>query len=178
MAYLEEAWDEAKAGRPSTRPYSEVVIPTVYDDSVSPPGKHVIHCFAQYVPASWADGKHEAEVEAFADRLVDELTLLAPNLRGAIEHRQVIGPYEMEREYGLLGGNIMHGDLTLDQLFAWRPLAGYADYRTPVAGLYLASAGTHPGGGVMAAAGRNAAREIVRDRRGGPVRRVRRRLGR
>lgn len=176
MRYLEDAWDEAKAGRPSARPYSEVVIPTVYDDSVAPPGKHVLHCFAQYVPASWAEPGHEAEVEAFADRVVEELTELAPNLRGAIEHRQVIGPWEMEREYGLVGGCIHHGDLTLDQLFSWRPLPGYADYRSPVDGLYLCSAGTHPGGGVMAAAGRNAAREIVRDARGGIVTRLRRRL--
>jgi phytoene dehydrogenase-like protein len=177
MAYLEAAWDDAKAGRASARPYSEVVIPTVYDDSIAPPGKHILHCFAQYVPATWAGPGHEREVEAFADRVVDELAMLAPNLKGSIEHRQVIGPWEMEREYGLVGGCIHLGDLTLDQLFAWRPLPGYADYRTPVRGLYLASAGTHPGGGVMGAAARNAAREIVRDVRGGLLARVRRRVG-
>ena len=176
MGYLEDAWDDAKAGRPSARPYSEVVIPTLYDDSIAPPGKHILHCFAQYVPASWADGPHEAEVEAFADRLIDEMTALAPNLRGSIEHRQVIGPFEMEREYGLVGGCIHHGDLSLDQLFSWRPLPGYADYRSPVRGLYLCSAGTHPGGGVMAIAGRNAAREIVADLRGGVLTRARRKV--
>ncbi|HEY7736888.1 MAG TPA: NAD(P)/FAD-dependent oxidoreductase [Candidatus Limnocylindrales bacterium] len=176
MAYLERAWDDAKDGRPSARPYSEVVIPTIYDDSIAPPGKHILHCFAQYVPASWAEPGHETEVEAFADRVVAELTSLAPNVAGSIEHRQVLGPWEMEREYGLVGGCIHHGDLSLDQLFSWRPLPGYADYRSPIEGLYLCSAGTHPGGGVMAAAGRNAAREIVRDHRGGFVSRFRQRL--
>jgi phytoene dehydrogenase-like protein len=176
MAYLERAWDDAKDGRPSARPYSEVVIPTIYDDSIAPAGKHILHCFAQYVPATWAEPGHETEVEAFADRVVAELTSLAPNVAGSIEHRQVLGPWEMEREYGLVGGCIHHGDLSLDQLFSWRPLPGYADYRSPIEGLYLCSAGTHPGGGVMAAAGRNAAREIVRDHRGGFVSRFRQRL--
>jgi phytoene dehydrogenase-like protein len=104
-------------------------------------------------------------VELFADRVIDRLAELAPNIRGAIEHRQVIGPYEMEREYGLIGGNIMHGELSLEQLFAWRPVPGWADYRSPISDLYQCGSGTHPGGGVMGAPGRNAARVILADRK-------------
>jgi phytoene dehydrogenase-like protein len=161
VAYLERAFDDAKWGQASAAPYAEGVIPTVYDSTIAPPGKHQLQLFCQYVPASWAGEEHGTELEAFADRVIDGLTELAPNLRGAIEHRQVIGPYEMEREYGLVGGNIMHGELSLEQFFAWRPVPGWADYRTPVAGLYLCGSGTHPGGGVMGASGRNAARVIL-----------------
>jgi phytoene dehydrogenase-like protein len=165
IAYVERAFDDAKEGRASVAPYAEGLIPTIYDDSIAPPGKHQLSLFCQYVPASWANGGHRAEVEAFADRVIAGLTGYAPNLAGAIEQRQVIGPAEMEAEYGLVGGNIMHGELGLEQLFAWRPVAGWADYRSPVRGLYQCGSGTHPGGGVMAASGRNAARVIVRDLR-------------
>ncbi|MEO5918634.1 MAG: NAD(P)/FAD-dependent oxidoreductase [Candidatus Limnocylindrales bacterium] len=174
MAYLERAYDDAKEGRPSARPYSEMVIPTVYDRSIAPGGKHVVSLFSQYVPGSWAAEDHRVELEAFADRVIDELTLLAPNFRGSIEHREVIGPYEMEHEYGLIGGSIQQGDLTLDQMLSWRPVAGYANYRTPVRQLYLCGSGAHPGGGVMGAPGMNAAREIVADLQGGAAGTVRR----
>jgi phytoene dehydrogenase-like protein len=161
IAYLERAFDDAKLGRPSAAPYAEGVIPTIYDRSIAPDGKHQLQFFCQYVPAAWADEDHGPELEAFADRVIDGLTALAPNLRGSIEHRQVIGPFEMQHEYGLVGGNIMHGELSLEQFFAWRPVPGWADYRSPIRGLYQCGSGTHPGGGVMGAPGRNAARVIL-----------------
>ena len=163
MEYLERAFDDAKYGQPSAAPYSDGVIPTVVDDSLAPSGKHLMSCFTQYVPASWSQAPHREELEAYADRVVDGYARFAPNLKSAVEHRQVLGPYDMEQEYGLVGGNIMHGDLTLDQLFSWRPVAGYADYRTPIKGLYLCGSGTHPGGGISGINGRNASREILRD---------------
>ena len=163
MVYLERAFDDAKYGRPSAAPYSDGVLPTIVDDSLAPKDKHLMSCFTQYVPASWSQAPHRDELEAYADRVVDGYARFAPNLKGAIEHRQVLGPYDMEQEYGLVGGNIMHGDLTLDQLFSWRPVAGYADYRTPIQGLYLCGSGTHPGGGISGINGRNASREILKD---------------
>jgi phytoene dehydrogenase-like protein len=163
MEYLEHAFDDAKYGRPSAGPYSDGVLPTMVDDSLAPAGKHLMSCFTQYVPASWSKAPHREELEAYADRVIDGYARFAPNLKTAVEHRQVIGPYEMEQEYGLVGGNIMHGDLTLDQLFSWRPVAGYADYRTPIKALYLCGSGTHPGGGISGINGRNASREILKD---------------
>ncbi|HEX3629495.1 MAG TPA: NAD(P)/FAD-dependent oxidoreductase [Candidatus Dormibacteraeota bacterium] len=163
MEYLEHAFDDAKYGKPSAAPYSDGVIPTMVDDSLAPPGKHLMSCFTQYVPASWSREPHRSELEAYADRVLDGYARFAPNLKSAVEHRQVLGPYDMEQEYGLVGGNIMHGDLTLDQLFSWRPVAGYADYRTPIKGLYLCGSGTHPGGGISGINGRNASREILKD---------------
>jgi phytoene dehydrogenase-like protein len=168
VAYLERAFDDAKWGAASAAPYAEGIIPTVYDTTIAPPGRHQLQLFCQYVPASWADEDHRPELEAFADRVIDGLTELAPNLRAAIEHRQVIGPHEMQRDYALIGGNIMHGELSLEQLFAWRPVPGWANHRTPIRDLYLCGSGAHPGGGVMGAPGRNAARAMVasRSRRG------------
>jgi phytoene dehydrogenase-like protein len=163
MEYLERAFDDAKYGKASAAPYSDGVLPTIVDDSLAPDGKHIMSCFTQYVPASWSKAPHREELEAYADRVVAGYERFADNLPGAIEHRQVIGPYEMEQEYGLVGGNIMHGDLTLDQLFSWRPVAGYADYRTPIKNLYLCGSGTHPGGGISGINGRNASREILKD---------------
>jgi phytoene dehydrogenase-like protein len=163
MEYLERAFDDAKYGKPSTAPYSDGVLPTMVDDSLAPAGKHLMSCFTQYVPASWSTAPHRDELEAYADRVVDGYARFAPNLKKAVEHRQVLGPYDMEQEYGLVGGNIMHGDLTLDQLFSWRPVAGYADYRTPIRNLYLCGSGTHPGGGISGINGRNASREILKD---------------
>jgi phytoene dehydrogenase-like protein len=165
MEYLERAFDDAKYGRPSAAPYSDGVLPTMADDSLAPAGKHLMSCFTQYVPASWSQAPHREELEAYADRVVDGYARFAPNLKNAVEHRQVLGPYDMEQEYGLVGGNIMHGDLTLDQLFSWRPVAGYADYRTPIKNLYLCGSGTHPGGGISGINGRNASREILKDLR-------------
>jgi len=163
MEYLERAFDDAKYGKASVAPYSDGVLPTIVDDSLAPAGKHIMSCFTQYVPASWSQAPHRQELDAYADRVVAGYERFASNLPGAIEHRQVLGPYDMEQEYGLVGGNIMHGDLTLDQLFSWRPVAGYADYRTPIRGLYLCGSGTHPGGGISGINGRNASREILKD---------------
>ncbi|MGH2465917.1 MAG: phytoene desaturase family protein [Candidatus Limnocylindrales bacterium] len=126
---------------------------------------HIFSMFAQWVPQSWHAEPHRAEVEAFADRLIYGYNELAPNLKSSIVHRQVISPYDMEHEYGLIGGNIFHGELTLNQLFHMRPAAGYANYRTPIKGLYQCGSSTHPGGGVTGLPGRNAAREILKDRR-------------
>ena len=165
MEYLERAFDDAKYGRASSAPYSDGVLPTMADDSLAPAGKHLMSCFTQYVPTSWSQAPHRDELEAYADRVIDGYARFAPNLKTSIEHRQVLGPYDMEQEYGLVGGNIMHGDLTLDQLFSWRPVAGYADYRTPIKGLYLCGSGTHPGGGISGINGRNASREILKDLR-------------
>jgi phytoene dehydrogenase-like protein len=170
MEYLERAFDDAKYGQPSREPYSDGVLPTMVDDSLAPAGKHLMSCFTQYVPAGWSRAPHRDELEAYADRVIDGYGRFAPNLKTAVEHRQVLGPYDMEQEYGLVGGNIMHGDLTLDQLFSWRPVAGYADYRTPIKGLYLCGSGTHPGGGISGINGRNASREILKDWRRSPRR--------
>jgi phytoene dehydrogenase-like protein len=163
--YVEKAFDDAKHGQASQAPYAEMVIPTCYDTTIAPEGKHIASIFAQYVPAEWAGEDRKSEVEAFADRVIAGFGELAPGFGSLIEHHQVIGPREMEVEYGLIGGNIMHGDLTLDQMFSWRPHPRWADYRSPVKGLYLCGSGTHPGGGVVGASGHNAAREIIRDNR-------------
>ncbi|HMG33515.1 MAG TPA: NAD(P)/FAD-dependent oxidoreductase [Blastocatellia bacterium] len=166
MEYVDRAWEDAKKGEPSTNPLVEITIPTTYDDSIAPPGKHIMSVFAQYAPYSLKDGNWDSMKECFADRCIDALAEYAPNIKDAILHRQVVSPLDMEREYSLTGGNIFHGDMTVDQLFFMRPVAGWARYRTPIAGLYLCGSGTHPGGGVMGAPGYNAAREILRDWRG------------
>ncbi|MDP3983618.1 MAG: NAD(P)/FAD-dependent oxidoreductase [Acidimicrobiia bacterium] len=165
--YVERAFEDAKQGRAAARPYAEMVIPTCYDPTIAPAGKHIAHIFAQYVPAEWADQDQQAELEAFADRVIGGFSELAPGFDSLVEQRQVIGPHEIQVEYGLIGGNIMHGDLELDQLFSWRPHPRWPDYRSPVEGFYLCGSGTHPGGGVTGAPGHNAAREILRDRRRG-----------
>jgi phytoene dehydrogenase-like protein len=119
--------------------------------------------FAQYAPYSLGDGDWDQCKEQFADRCIEALAEYAPNMRQAVLHRQVISPLDLERQYSLTGGNIFHGDMTLDQLFCMRPVAGWAKYRTPIRGLYLCGSGTHPGGGVMGAPGHNAAREVLAD---------------
>jgi phytoene dehydrogenase-like protein len=164
MDYVDRAWEDAKQGRPSTNPMLECTIPTAYDDSIAPPGKHIMCIFAQYAPYTLKDAAwDQAMKERFADRCIDALAEYAPNIRNIILHRQVISPLDMEREYGLSGGNIFHGEMDLDQLFFMRPVAGWAKYRTPIRNLYLCGSGTHPGGGVMGAPGLNAAREVLRD---------------
>lgn len=164
MGYLDRAWEEAAQGRPASRPMLECTIPTAYDDSIAPPGKHIMCIFAQFAPYRLSDAQWDDDLKnRFADRCLDALADYAPNIRDIILHRQVISPLDMEREYGLTGGSIFHGDMTLDQLFFMRPVAGWAKYRTPVQNLYLCGSGTHPGGGVMGAPGYNAAREILKD---------------
>ena len=163
IEYMERAWDDAKYGRPSRNPIIEMTIPTIYDPSLAPPGKHVMGVFLQYAPYSLADGGWDDIRESYADHVIDLIARYAPNLPSIILDRQVLTPLDLERVYGLTGGNIFHGAMSLDQLFVARPLLGWAQYRTPVKNLYLCGAGAHPGGGVMAAAGWNAAGEILRD---------------
>jgi phytoene dehydrogenase-like protein len=167
MDHMEQAFQEAKAGRPSTVPFSDGCIPTVFDKTLAPEGIHVMSLFTQWVPHEWSAEPHAEELEAYADRMIDAYAEVAPNLKSAILHRQVIGPYQMEQEYGLIGGNIFHGELSLEQLFHMRPAPGYADYRTPIAGLYQASSATHGGGGVCGIPGHHAVRQILRDRKRG-----------
>lgn len=162
---LERAWDEAKFGAPSREPLLEITIPTAYDPSQAPEGKHVMSIFAQYAPYRLANGAWDAARKAeFVERVIGLVEQYAPNIRGAIEHVHALSPLDLESEYGLTGGNIFHGDLRLDQLFALRPVAGWARYATPIEGLYLCGSGTHPGGGVTGAPGHNAARVLLRAR--------------
>ncbi len=165
VEYLETAFEEARRGVPASRPFSDGIIPTVYDTSLAPEGAHIASLFTQWVPHEWSEKPHSAELEAYADRVIDGYDELAPGFRGSVLARQVIGPFEMEQEYGLIGGNIFHGELSAEQLFHMRPAPGYADYRTPVPGLYQCSSATHAGGGVTGIPAYNCVREIRRDRR-------------
>jgi phytoene dehydrogenase-like protein len=165
LDYIERAYDDAKYGRPSGRPVLECTIPSVVDPTVVPPGRHLMSIFVQYAPyalrgASWDDLR-----EPFADRCFELLDEYAPNFRRSVLARQVLTPLDLERTFGLTGGNIFQGAMTPGQLFAFRPVVGSAGYRTPVKGLYLCGAAAHPGGGVMGTPGRNAAREMLRSRR-------------
>lgn len=163
MDYIERAYDDAKYGRPSSEPVLEITMPSSVDRSIAPDGKHVLSMFVQYAPYRLAEGNWDDVKEDFADRCIDVLARYAPNVPGAIEHRQVLSPLDLERTYGITGGNIMQGAMHPHQLFFMRPVAGWADHRTPVGGLYLCGAASHPGGGVMGACGKNAAEEILRD---------------
>lgn len=165
VEYIDRAWDDARSGWPSAAPFAELTIPTTYDPALAPPGRHIISIFVQYAPYRLAEGSWDTIKEAYADRVLETIAAYAPNLRDIITHRQVLSPLDLEREYGLTGGDIFHGEMTPDQLFMLRPVPGWSRYRTPVAGLYLCGSGTHPGGGVMGAPGHNAAREILADRR-------------
>ncbi len=167
VAYLEEGFEEARAGRPATRPFSDGVMPTALDPTLAPEGKHVISLFTQWVPHAWSEGPHRDELEAYADRVIAGYDELAPGFTDSILHRQVIGPYDMEQGWGLIGGNIFHGELSAEQLFHMRPAPGYADYRTPIRGLYQCSSATHAGGGVTGIPAHNCVREIKRDRKRG-----------
>jgi phytoene dehydrogenase-like protein len=161
VEYLERAYDEAKYGEISRRPYMDIVIPSMIDPAMAPPGKHVMSIFVQYAPYHVNGGWTDARREALGDAVIDTLSQFAPNLKSAILHRQVITPADIERIVGLAEGNIFQGELTLQQMFFLRPVPAWAKYRTPLAGLYQCGAGTHPGGGVMGASGRNAARAIL-----------------
>lgn len=165
IEYLERAYDDAKYGRPSTRPFMSPVVPTLADPSLAPEGKHILNVFGGHSPYELAGTTWEEEREAFADRVVDTLAEFAPKIGDAIMDRQILMPPDLERIYGLPEGHIFHGELSLDQLYFLRPAAGYADYRTPIKSLYLCGAGTHPGGGVFGVPGVNAAREVIRDAR-------------
>jgi len=164
MEYMERAYDQAKYGEFSRRPYIDMVIPTLTDPSVAPPGKHILSCFVQYAPYKLASGTWDEQKEAFGDTVVDTIAEHAPNLKKIIIGRQVMTPLDIERTTGLSEGNIFQGELSLEQLFFLRPVAGWARYRTPVKHLYMCGSATHPGGGIMGAPGRLAALEILKDK--------------
>lgn len=164
MDYIERAYDDAKYGRPSMEPVLEITMPTSVDKTIAPAGKHILSIFVQYAPYKLAAGLHWDNIkESFADRCVEQLARYAPNVSAAIEHRQVLSPLDLERTFGLTGGNIMQGAMHFHQLYCFRPVAGWSDHRSPICGLYLCGAASHPGGGVMGVCGKNAATEILRD---------------
>ncbi len=163
MDYIEQAYADARAGWPSSEPILEITLPTSLDTSLAPAGKHVMSIFVQYAPYRLSSRSWDEIKEDFADRCLELLGRYAPNVPGAVEYRQVLSPLDLERTFRLTGGNIMQGAMSLHQMFFLRPVLGFADYRTPIVGLYLCGAAAHPGGGVMGAAGRNAAGQILRD---------------
>jgi phytoene dehydrogenase-like protein len=166
LDYIERAYDESKYGRPSEWPLLEITLPTTYDDSLAPEGKHLMNVFLQYTPYSLAPEvapSWHALKESYADHVMEMIEEYAPGFKNLILHRHIVTPLDLEEEYGMTGGNIFHGEMSVDQLFFLRPVPGWAKYRTPLRGLYLCGSGTHPGGGVMGAPGFNAAREILKD---------------
>jgi len=165
VEFIERAFVDAREGRPATAPFSDSVIPTTFDKTLAPEGTHIMSFFSQWVPADWSSEPHVEELETYCDRLIDLYDEVAPNFKRSVLHRDIVGPYELEHEYGLVGGNIFHGELSLEQLFHMRPAPGYADYRTPVAGLYYGSSATHAGGGVCGIPGWQAARAALSDHR-------------
>jgi phytoene dehydrogenase-like protein len=175
LDHVEQAFQDAVTGRPATAPFADVCIPSVFDPTLAPEGKHVMSMFTQWVPHEWSTAPHRDELDAYADRVIAEMEAVAPGFTDSILHRQVIGPYDMEHTYGLVGGNIFHGELSPSQLFHMRPAPRYADYRTPIAGLYQASSATHGGGGVTGIPGLKVVETIQRDLRGArnPLRRSR-----
>jgi len=169
IEYMERAYDDAKYGRFSRRPYIDIVIPSLTDPSVAPPGKHVMSCFVQYAPYKLKEGTWDEKREEFGDTVIDTIAEHAPNLKNIILGRQVLTPLDMEREWGLSEGNIFQGELSLEQIFFLRPIAGWAQYRTPIKNLYLCGSATHPGGGIMGAPGRLAAFELLKDWKKGAI---------
>ncbi len=168
LSYLERAFLDAKRGGWSKEPIVEMLIPSTLDDTLAPPGKHVASLFCQHVapelPENFADGSSwDDHKETVADLMIETVNAYAPNFRASVIGRQVLSPLDLERTFGLLGGDIFHGALSLDQIFSARPMLGHADYRAPIPGLYMCGSGTHPGGGVTGAPGHNAAWEILRD---------------
>src|SRR5262252_7117617 len=167
VEYMERAYDDAKYGNFSRRPYIDMVIPTLTDPSVAPPGKHILSCFVQYAPYKLRPGLNwDDQKEAFGNNVIDTISEYAPNLKNIIINKQVLTPLDLEREFGLSEGNIFQGELSLEQLFFLRPVPGYAQFRTPIKNLYMCGSATHPGGGIMGANGRLAALEILKDRKG------------
>jgi phytoene dehydrogenase-like protein len=167
--YLERAYDDAKYGDFSKEPFCEICIPTTVDPTMAPPGKHMMSVFVQYAPYELKKGLKwdEKHREAFGDAVVNAIAKYSPNLKDLILHRQTVSPLDMEQEYGLTGGNIFQGELTLEQLFMMRPAPGWAQYRMPLKKLYMCGSGAHPGGGIMGAPGRMAALEMLKDFKSG-----------
>ncbi|HUJ20679.1 MAG TPA: NAD(P)/FAD-dependent oxidoreductase [Bryobacteraceae bacterium] len=162
IEYIERAWDDAKYGRPSDRPMIEMTMPTMYDASLAPPNHHIMGIFLQYAPYTLRGVKWDDVREPYADHILNLMEEYIPNMRSIVVERQVLSPLDLERRFGITGGNIFHGEMSLDQMFVMRPVPGWAKYRMPVPGLYLCGSGAHPGGGVMGAPGYNAAREILK----------------
>jgi len=167
MEYMERAYDDAKYGRYSRKPYIDMVIPSLTDPSVAPPGKHVLSCFVQYAPYKLAEGNWDDQKEAFGDNVINTIAEYAPDIRDIIIGRQILTPLDLEREFGLTQGNIFQGELSLEQLFFLRPVAGWAYYRTPIRNLYMCGSATHPGGGIMGANGRIASQVILKEWKSG-----------
>jgi phytoene dehydrogenase-like protein len=165
LPYLERAWDDAKYGRPSAEPMLDCVIPTTKDPTLAPDGAHVLTAFVQYAPYDLAEGTWDDRRDELIDRVIGTIAEYAPNLPDTVIHRHAVTPLDLERDFGLLGGNIFQGEMALDQMFSLRPAPQAGAYRTPVHGLYLCGSGTHPGGGVTGAPGHNAARVALRDLR-------------
>ena len=163
MDYMERAYDDAKYGHYSHRPYIDMVIPSLTDPSVAPPGKHVLSCFVQYAPYKLAEDTWDERREAFGNNVIETIAEYAPNIKNIIIGKQVLTPLDLEREFGLTQGNIFQGELSLEQLFFLRPVAGWAYYRTPIENLYMCGSATHPGGGIMGANGRLASQVILKD---------------
>jgi phytoene dehydrogenase-like protein len=163
LDYIECAYEDARRGEPSREPVIEMTLPTSVDTTLAPAGHHIAQLFVQYAPYKLANGSWDERTDAFAERCIDAVNEYAPNFRAAILHRQLLSPLELERRFALTGGNIFHGAMPLHQLFGFRPVPGWGDYRTPLHGLYLCGAGSHPGGGVSGAPGRNAARVVLQD---------------
>jgi phytoene dehydrogenase-like protein len=163
MDYMERAYDDAKYGHYSRRPYIDMVIPSLTDPSVAPPGKHVLSCFVQYAPYKLAEGAWDEQKESFGDNVINTIAEYAPNIKDIIIGRQILTPLDLEREFGLTQGNIFQGELSLEQLFFLRPVAGWAYYRTPIQNLYMCGSATHPGGGIMGANGRLASQVILKE---------------
>jgi phytoene dehydrogenase-like protein len=167
VEYMEKAYDDAKYGNFSHRPYIDMVIPTLTDPSVAPPGKHIMSCFVQYAPYKLRPGLDwDDQKEAFGDNVINAIAEYAPNIKDIILGRQVVTPLDLERDFGLSEGNIFQGELSLEQLFFLRPVPGWAQFRTPIKNLYMCGSATHPGGGIMGAPGRLAALEILKDFKG------------
>jgi phytoene dehydrogenase-like protein len=168
LSYMDQAYLDAKAGGWSKRPIVEMLIPSTLDDSLAPPGQHVASLFCQHVaPVLPNDASWDTHREEVADVMIDLVNIHAPNFKASVLGRQIMSPLDLERTFGLIGGDIFHGALSLDQLFSARPMLGHGDYRGPLKGLYMCGSGTHPGGGVTGAPGHNAAREIIADFRRG-----------
>jgi phytoene dehydrogenase-like protein len=174
VEYLERAWDDAKYGRPSRNPYIEIVFPTAHEPGLAPDGNQIALAFTQYGPYHLTTGSWDTERAAYGQRVIETLEAYCPGIGKSVLHTEVLAPPDIEARYGLLGGNIFQGEMSPDQMFSLRPVFGYGDYRSPIAGLYLCGSGTHPGGGVMGVPARNASRVILSDLR---RERLRARLG-
>src|SRR6202167_2426841 len=162
---IEGAFQQAVSGTPASLPFADICIPSVFDDSLAPAGKHIMSMFTQWVPCDYADEPHDADLQAYADRVLARMEKVAPGFTDSVLHRQVIGPHQMQEEYGLIGGNIFPRGLSFGQMVHARPAHGYADLRTPLRELYQAGSATHRGGGVTGVPGRNVVRQIRADRR-------------